>query len=93
MKTKRCEVCGQVWNEDGTVAVMAKVWCDGCMEKMKELHAGDGFFEAEGVWWCNSHKRQATHTDAHGRRCCDPALGGILLPCNVVFAPMSIEQA
>jgi len=45
---------------------------------------------SEGVWWCNSHQRQATHTDQQGRRCCEPALGGILLPCNVVFAPMQI---
>lgn len=45
---------------------------------------------SDGVWWCNSHQRQATHTDAKGRHCCNPKLGGILLPCNVVFAPMSI---
>lgn len=35
------------------------------------------------LWWCNSHQRRATHKrgDYH---CCDPALGGILLPCSCV---------
>lgn len=35
------------------------------------------------VWWCESHQRVATHIAADGRRHCDPALGGITLPCNV----------
>lgn len=33
--------------------------------------------------WCNSHNRIATHIDKDGKRCCDPSLGGILLPCSV----------
>jgi hypothetical protein len=46
-----------------------------------------------GTWWCNSHQREATHTRADGTRCCDPKLGGILLPCFVVHAPMTIEKS
>lgn len=39
---------------------------------------------SEEIWWCESHKREATHTNATtGNPCCDPKLGGILLPCNV----------
>jgi hypothetical protein len=38
------------------------------------------------LWWCKSHRREATHvwTDENGNRriCCDPKLGGIMLPCN-----------
>ena len=35
------------------------------------------------LWWCRVHRRAATHTDKNGKRCCDPKLGGILLPCAV----------
>ena len=45
-----------------------------------------------GMWWCNSHQREATHTDANGEHRCDSALGGITLPCSVVFANMRIEK-
>lgn len=37
-----------------------------------------------GKWWCRSHRRDATHTDGNGRPCCNPDLGGILLPCHAV---------
>ena len=40
---------------------------------------------SNGFWWCNSHKRKATHLDKNGRIRCDPKLGGITLPCFVVF--------
>lgn len=33
--------------------------------------------------WCRSHQRPATHTAPNGGPCCDPAQGGITLPCNV----------
>ena len=36
-------------------------------------------------WWCKSHNRMATHLhrrdDGTERPCCEPGLGGILLPC------------
>lgn len=48
---------------------------------------------AEGTWWCNSHQREATHIDQIGRRCCDPDLAGILLPCSVVLAPMVVKPS
>jgi hypothetical protein len=34
--------------------------------------------------WCNVHKRQATYLEAGGNAHCDPNLGGILMPCQVV---------
>lgn len=43
------------------------------------------------AWWCNSHGRPATHLKKDGEHCCDPQLGGILLPCFAVFAPMTVE--
>jgi hypothetical protein len=36
----------------------------------------------EELWWCNTHGRRATAVDSRGRHCCDPRLGGILLPCE-----------
>lgn len=51
------------------------------------------------LWWCNSHQRRATYVLIKkydyqiwlpdGPRetidhCCDPKLGGILLPCSCV---------
>lgn len=38
-----CPECDQVWNSDGTVHKMAKVWCWSCTERMSRLHAGDNF--------------------------------------------------
>ena len=34
------------------------------------------------LWWCNVHQRLATHF-IRGKPVCDPALGGIMLPCAV----------
>lgn len=45
-----------------------------------------------GTYWCNSHRREATHKRADGSRCCNPRLGGILLPCFVVFAEMIVTK-
>lgn len=48
---------------------------------------------ARGIYWCNVHQRPATYSQSSdGRRCCNPNLGGILVPCDVVFAPMRIER-
>lgn len=41
--------------------------------------------KGKGIYWCNSHQREATHTEEDGTRICDPELPGILLPCRVVF--------
>lgn len=43
-------------------------------------------------WWCNAHERQATYIftqtingiETRRESCCNPQLGGILLPCNCV---------
>ncbi len=48
-------------------------------------------FTPSGTWWCNSHCRVATHLKQNGEHCCEPGLGGILLPCFAVFAPMTVE--
>jgi hypothetical protein len=42
-------------------------------------------------WWCKIHQRPAEfiRTDvpnAPTKRCCDPNLGGIMLPCEAVLA-------
>ena len=47
--------------------------------------------KAGGVHWCNSHQRIATHKDDNGNHVCDPGLGGRMIPCNVVFAEMTVE--
>jgi len=44
-------------------------------------------------YWCNTHQREATHITINGKLCCDPKLGGILLPCSVVILEdVEIEQ-
>lgn len=48
--------------------------------------------EIVGTWWCQSHGREATHFKRDGTRCCNPRLGGILLPCFAVLAPMTVER-
>ncbi len=39
-------------------------------------------------YWCHTHQRRATHAiysdNVPGRVCCDPQLGGILLPCTTI---------
>jgi len=46
--------------------------------------------EDEGMWWCNTHQREATYIDKRGEHCCHPRKGGIAFPCSVVFAQMEI---
>ncbi len=52
-------------------------------------------FTPSGTWWCQSHSRPATHLVERGwrsgERCCNPRLGGIMIPCFAVFAPMTVE--
>ena len=36
------------------------------------------------LWWCNIHRRQATYVRNETYHCCDPKLGGIMIPCNCV---------
>ena len=44
------------------------------------------------LYWCNSHQREATHFDFYYNQFeCDPTLGGILLPCNVVHLTDKVE--
>jgi hypothetical protein len=46
----------------------------------------------ERLYWCNSHQRRALpEPDEQGRRWCDPRLGGILLPCQVVDLTDEVE--
>jgi len=67
--------------------------CNSILRIMIEdgLHDA-GVTDQEGLWWCNTHQREATHTDGRGFRRCDPNLGGIMAPCNVVFAQMNTEK-
>lgn len=55
-------------------------------------NVGLKFLDRYGVWWCNSHGREATHKDRRGRKCCDPKLGGIMLPCEVVFKELEAAK-
>jgi hypothetical protein len=43
------------------------------------------------LFWCNAHGRRADHVNARGLPCCDPSLGGILLPCEVVDLTGEVE--
>lgn len=59
-------------------------------ERYSALGLADGCWKPDGMWWCNSHQREATHVDEHGEHECDANLGGITLPCRVVFAHVVI---
>lgn len=44
--------------------------------------------DATGGWWCDTHRRVATHVrhfnnSRSSERCCNPKLGGIMIPCVV----------
>jgi hypothetical protein len=43
------------------------------------------------LYWCTSHRREATHKRADGQPCCDPKLSGILLPCHCVSYKLNEE--
>ncbi len=43
-----------------------------------------------GIWWCNSHGREAPYVNAKGEHTCPPHSGGIMIPCFTVFAPMTV---
>lgn len=50
------------------------------------------------IWWCNSHRRRATYMKAPNfnrplanYHCCDPALGGITIPCVCVELTGKVE--
>lgn len=45
-----------------------------CLEKQPD--------SAEGAWWCEIHRREATHVNKDGAHVCDPHLPGITLPCR-----------
>lgn len=59
-------------------------------ENVVENARAEGLIKNEGIWWCNSHNRVATHLDKKGRHCCDPNLGGICIPCRSVLLPVKI---
>lgn len=47
--------------------------------------------DEKSLAWCNAHERRATHifldnrsTPNTARLCCDPKLGGIMIPCRCV---------
>ena len=48
------------------------------------------------LWWCNSHGRVATYIQMYSytklqKPCCDPKLGGIMLPCSCVNLTGQVE--
>lgn len=34
------------------------------------------------TYWCDTHNRKATHINSLVEPCCDPKLGGIMMPCK-----------
>lgn len=56
----------------------------GWMAAMDWQRTENKSVKSENLFWCNSHQRRATHI-SHGEPCCDPRLGGILLPCRCVL--------
>lgn len=46
--------------------------------------------EPTGIWWCNTHGREASYVNAKGEHTCPPHSGGIMIPCFAVFAPMTV---
>lgn len=58
-------------------------------EDAEEVKIDNEYFPI--LWWCNTHRREATHIHrkTYGdtveiRHCCDPKLGGIMIPCLCV---------
>lgn len=45
-----------------------------------------------GTWWCNAHGREATEVWPDGTHHCARRLGGIMIPCMTVFAPMVVVR-
>ena len=49
------------------------------------------------LWWCNSHQRRAEYIqikingDELRTPCCDPKLGGIMIPCRCVELTGEVE--
>jgi hypothetical protein len=47
------------------------------------------------LWWCNAHRRRATHIRTSWRgeleHCCSPNLGGITLPCRCANLTDEVE--
>lgn len=64
----------------------------GEMRKSPTVYKTKDYRNAWGMFWCNAHERIATHINEDGRRQCDPQLGGIMLPCSVVFAPIGFGK-
>lgn len=48
---------------------------------------------ALGTYWCNVHRREATYVREDGAHTCRPHQGGIMIPCDVVLAPMTVTYA
>ena len=42
------------------------------------------------IHWCNSHGRRARWL-YRGKPCCDPLLGGIMIPCDTVDITDDVE--
>lgn len=58
-----------------------------------EIESDRAMLKAVTFYWCSTHNRDATHEDEHGRKCCDPKLDGIMIPCIVKKAtPVLFEE-
>lgn len=47
------------------------------------------------LWWCNTHQRRASHVRHNHQgtavHCCDPSLGGIMIPCECIDLTTEVE--
>lgn len=51
-------------------------------------------YDGKQLWWCNSHQRKAEYLKVSildVEHCCDPKLGGNLLPCRCVNLTGMVE--
>lgn len=55
------------------------------------------YFVYDEIWWCNSHQRRAEYIMVNienplkQQHCCNPKLGGIMLPCSCVNLTGMVE--
>ena len=42
----------------------------------------NSYVDLGATYWCDTHKRKATHINSRVEACCDPKLGGIMMPCK-----------
>lgn len=81
------------WIRGNEVRAECWLWNATAAQRAEALLRTIGKWIDDGTWWCNTHRREATHVRADGDHCCQPHQGGIMIPCCAVFAPMTVEYS